>query len=652
MKNANQRVLFFHLSLVTVLVVGLDVARLQAQPLVTSCQSTCSGDLGENIFPEGNFGQGQANVLPYNPGLAPGYTYTLNPPPDDGYYTIANSTIKWTGFGNTWIKILDNGPEANGYMMVVNASVLPGLFYRKKVPVCENTLYEMSVDLISMNNPALPPTFIHPEVAFEINGATVCETGQVPIDGIWHTYRFSFTTLAAADTITLSFRNNAPGGYGNDLAIDNIAFRACGPEITVSPTAYFCPGDPAIVQATLVNSPYNNPVFQWQWQAAGNGTWTDLPGANLSNATVGSPNDGDQYRLLAANSPNNLQQFFCRSVSQTTQLQLEDLSAYAIGGIDTILCNGEPAQLDAGDFASYHWSNNSASKNILAPQPGWYAVTVTSSHGCTATDSLFVYEINLLAEADWRAPVCPGDSTGYIRFSNWTGGLGSLQFGLSAGATQPSPLIKELPAGSYTAFVEDSLGCRWETPVLLEAPPVLEITIDPIPTVYACDTVWLTAQSNFPLAAYSWEAATQIGCRNCPSAMAMPLLSTIFQLTAQDERGCRGTDSILLEVLPRIDVYAPNVFYQDFSENGPNNHFTLFAGKSAVLIQELDIYDRWGTLVFQGKNMLPGDENMAWDGTGPGGQLLEQGVYTWRAVVVFTDRSERLFYGDVTLLRR
>ena len=58
---------------------------------IPTCSSICTGSLGENIFPNGDFGSGLPNILPTDPGLAPGYIYQLNPPPNDGYYCITNN---------------------------------------------------------------------------------------------------------------------------------------------------------------------------------------------------------------------------------------------------------------------------------------------------------------------------------------------------------------------------------------------------------------------------------------------------------------------------------------------------------------------------------------------------------------------------------
>ena len=38
----------------------------------------CTGTLGDNIFTEGNFGTGSANLLSPDPNIALGYNYTFN----------------------------------------------------------------------------------------------------------------------------------------------------------------------------------------------------------------------------------------------------------------------------------------------------------------------------------------------------------------------------------------------------------------------------------------------------------------------------------------------------------------------------------------------------------------------------------------------
>lgn len=131
----------------------------------------------------------------------------------------------------------------------------------------------------------------------------------------------------------------------------------------------------------------------------------------------------------------------------------------------------------------------------------------------------------------------------------------------------------------------------------------------------------------------------------------MPLATSTYALTVTDALGCTAVDSVSLKVLPRLDVYAPNVFRPDISENRENNFFTLFLSKSVMSVRRFDIYDRWGGLVFRTENQLPGAAALRWDGWKIQGKPAPAGVYVWLAEVVFSDGSIHQMEGDVALLR-
>jgi hypothetical protein len=92
----------------------------------------CGGNIGENIFTDGDFGSGFANLLTPDPMIAPGYDYTTSPPPSDGFYVLSNNLSNWGSLYPTWLPIGDNSDDPFGYMMVVNASFSPGLFMNRR----------------------------------------------------------------------------------------------------------------------------------------------------------------------------------------------------------------------------------------------------------------------------------------------------------------------------------------------------------------------------------------------------------------------------------------------------------------------------------------------------------------------------------------
>jgi hypothetical protein len=622
-------------------------------PLLTVCNSTCTGNLGENSFSDGDFGAGQVNILPTNPGLAPGYQYNFNPPPDDGFYTITNNTTNWGSFAATaWINIPDNGPESNGYMMVVNASYQPGLFYRKTVSVCENTLYEFSIDVINVVGKNVPGTQIMPNIAFLIDGNVVCETGNIPRDESWRTVRFSFTTVPGQTNVELSLRNNAPGGIGNDLAIDNISFRACGPEIELPAIQFYCAGKSLVLGANLQNSPYSNTVYQWQFAPNSALNWSNLPNANTPSVEIPIPSDSSFFRLVVASSVSNLALPYCSAISSASQPMLENLSDFAITGTDTIVCNGAPGVLFGGTFAQYAWSTGEITSQITAAMPGLYSVTITSAQGCTATDDLDVYEVILEAEATWKDPVCAGDATGRVNAFAIQGGVGPIWFAVDGGMAQTQPDFYQLAAGKHTLVVADSLQCKFIIPFELQDPTPFELSLGPDQQLMEGDSLLLISTFNYTPVQYTWLPAGGLNCKNCPTPLATPFRTTTYTLQVLDQLGCNATDSIYIEVLPNFDIYAPNVFKPDVSENRDNNYFTIFPSKSVVRIQQLKVYNRWGAEIFSRNDLVPGDRALQWDGTDHGERMADAGVYIWKATLVFFDGQVKTYTGDVTLLRQ
>src|SRR4051812_45523029 len=124
--------------------------------------------------------------------------------------------------------------------MLVNASVQPGVFYLDTVRgLCGNTTYEFAAWIINV----LLPTSCggagnQPNLTFSIEktDGTVLQssnTNNIPPSSppTWKQYGFFFTTPSAVSDIVLRIVNNAPGGCGNDLALDDITFRPCGPQI-------------------------------------------------------------------------------------------------------------------------------------------------------------------------------------------------------------------------------------------------------------------------------------------------------------------------------------------------------------------------------------------------------------------------------------
>ena len=437
-------------------------------PILTKAQF-CSGTLGDNIFLEGDFGTGPANLLSPNPGIAPGYNYTFNVPPVDGQYVLTNSTAIWPGLYDTWLAIRDNSFDPNGYMMVVNASNNPGLFYQQTVSgLCENTLYEFSADIINLIKVGTPD-HSDPNVSFLLNDVELFSTGNIPKTNNWINYGFTFTTAVGQQSLTLALRNNAPGGIGNDLAIDNISFRACGPETFTGPNTgvteiNLCENDtPIEFEATLLGNEYTNPAFQWQQSFDQGITWIDIMSATDDTYTPPFLTTAGSYfyRFLVADGVANLSSDKCRVNADPKIINVRPILTTQI---DTILCQGQTLTVGNTEYT----------------ETGIYENTLTDFYGC---DSIVITNLTIATSAAFTfdliiTPPCPNLTNGNISIENIVGGTPPFNYtfqGTDVGTTASFP---DLAGGeTYTIVIEDAGGCTIEQSTFIENPIAWNTTI-------------------------------------------------------------------------------------------------------------------------------------------------------------------------------
>jgi hypothetical protein len=257
----------------------------------------CQGSLGDPIV-NITFGSG------FNPGpslkaATTSYQYVANDCPNDGYYTVRNSSTSC--FGNTWHSVTaDHTGDPNGYFMLINASFQPSAFYLDTVKgLCGGTTYEFAAWVMNvLKTTACAPNPTQPNLTFtlEKTDGTVLQTYNTntifsQASPLWEQFGFYFMTPANVSDIVLRIFNNAPGGCGNDLALDDITFRPCGPKLTpmivgsTSTTETICEGTARSFTFTCaVSAGFNNPSYQWQKSSDGI-VWTDIPAATVLTIT-------------------------------------------------------------------------------------------------------------------------------------------------------------------------------------------------------------------------------------------------------------------------------------------------------------------------------------------------------------------------------
>lgn len=369
----------------------------------------CEGSLGDPIV-EIDFGSGSGSGSALGSSIT-AFTYKSSGELDEGEYTIASSTSGLKR--NAWHVTNDHTDNTNGYMMVINSAVLTneGVFYTKSVSgLCPNTTYEFSAWLINVMNPAVGIDQYHPDVTFRISDTSGTILGSYNTGDInqtssanWLQYGFFFT-LGSGSEVVISILNSAPSAHpGNDIALDDISFRPCGPTITNSidgndtSNTNVCRDEKVniILEADL-SSGYSDPQYQWQ-ESGDNGTnWTDITGETSKNFSFTDSNTAGifLYRVAIANG-GNINSLSCRITSDEFLIEVIEKPNPLVGDTQQSFCSTQHATLnDIEVSATAVWYDSLTKNNILVGTTTlvdgtkYYATQI--NNGCESDEVLAV----------------------------------------------------------------------------------------------------------------------------------------------------------------------------------------------------------------------------------------------------------------------
>ena len=285
-----------------------------------------------------------------------------------GDHTGATNTAKGNSPCNPALPISASNPC--GYMLVVNSAYNTDTAFQYNVTgLCPNTNYEISAwfknvcykcgqDSLGRGHwsgssyiPTGPgdSSGVKPNIAFDIDGIDYYTTGNIQYQGLggtqtgsdslnnWVQRGFTYKTGPTQTGFMLTLRNNAPGGGGNDWAIDDIALKTCSPDIIVTPgpNPFVCDSNTVDVGATISSYFDTYVYYTWEKSTDNGATWTStgISGGPTSPTYNGSAwtydvtyptfiayasDSGSQYRVVVASTPSNLSNSSCRFSNGST----------------------------------------------------------------------------------------------------------------------------------------------------------------------------------------------------------------------------------------------------------------------------------------------------------------------------------------------
>ena len=365
------------------------------------------------------------------------------------------------------------------------------------------------------------------------------------------------------------------------------------PVINIQDTA-ICLGDSVTLEV--------NPIYNFY-------AWTNSN--SFINTTVVRSTNEYILRVLDANG--------CLG-SDTANVLINPLPNAALG--DSVkLCRYKELILKVPeDSADYIWSTGSVYQNESITVAGEYWVTVRDSNACVSSDTVIVYDGEMLnIDLGFDTTICSGSSltldASYIHTEIWE-------------STDTLSEFNVQNKDTIDVLVINDDGCYGRDTIIINFSDIPEVDIIQGDSLGLCELAFQEHQisiidnEGMEILWSTYETKDSI--------IVNVVNPYIVQKT--NEYGCSGFDTILVyEFCKPVNLTMPNVFTPN--GDGFNDKFVPIESESETLeffathILEIDftVYNRWGRIIFHSTGMLPN-----WDGTNiHDGKVSSNGTYFW-----------------------
>lgn len=308
---------------------------------------------------------------------------------------------------------------------------------------------------------------------------------------------------------------------------------------------------------------------------------------------------------------------------------------------DLVMCPGAQVQLQARGGVTYHWTPETGLSNpgifnpVASPtQTTTYTVEIADACGQIFYDDLILEVLgdSLQLEIGQDTFFCEGqslriDATATNAVYQWSDG-------------SVEPFLDVMTPGLYEVTVtKTDTFCIGTDQIHIEEVLLPEAMLGADTSLCTGQMLVLHATA-FQNTAYLWQDG---------STADTLVVSTPGFYRIQASNACgEAADAVQIDFESCREVFIPNVFSPN--GDGINDRFFLQDDGDVTAVLLLRIFDRWGGLVFEGKQFLPNNAALGWDGRFRE-KPASEGVYTWFADLVFRDGKQEILSGTVSLIR-
>lgn len=414
--------------------------------------------------------------------------------------------------------------------------------------------------------------------------------------------------------------------------------------MTISQDTIICPGTPITIDAQ-VNGGSGSYSFNW------------IPQSGSTNQVIVSPLVQTTYTCSATDANGCI----ISSSSTITMITMNPLDISATIS-DSVVCLGENITIDGAytgndqtvTLSWTHCTSCSILQNITPASTTTYTISATNqcNQQITATVTVMVVDPPVVNLNPDLGTYCQGE---YFSVSNsgtndplwdytWDFGDGTISHDMVGIHSYNTP-------GQYEVnlTVVNQYGCQSDSSaagiITVNPRAIASFTSDKL-EVTTIDPEFHFTNSSQNASEYEWHFGDDdMSYVTNPTHSYDTYGDFTVTLNANNQYNCPDQAHLVVIVKPSFELFVPNAFTPDGDEY--NNTFVATGYGILETDFSMEIYNRWGELIFESHNM-----GIGWDGSyGSATERVQDGTYTW--VIRFRDltntRHER--NGHLSLLR-
>ncbi|MBK9716874.1 MAG: gliding motility-associated C-terminal domain-containing protein [Saprospiraceae bacterium] len=314
------------------------------------------------------------------------------------------------------------------------------------------------------------------------------------------------------------------------------------------------------------------------------------------------------------------------------------------GGAAVSVTNGTPSY-------TYAWKNSSnvtvstAIPLVNVPK-GTYVLCVTDANKCVQCTEIIIPMCTDTSKITVNVTVdknisCSGICDGKL-IASVIGGTQPFIYKWSHNANLNSNIADQLCSGIYTVTVTDAGGKTNTGRATITATNAIQITVKRL----SCATKRTAADGKYEAIVSGGTKPYQYEwCNGATTASVSDLVSGGCSVKVTDANGCSDTETFTVcdDEVPPADCFSGRLA---ISPNGDNYNENFVISCIEKYNNTLNIYDRWGKLVYAAVDYLN-----TWNGVNAAGEPLNEGTYMWVLVIKEAGKNDVYYKGTVTIVR-